>query len=71
MLNLLSKVVPLTDPVGPVNKGIVYRPSDGGVMERQTMEVSVSVGWLPVDLLGERDILLPGHLHVKERDGFR
>ena len=37
-------------------------------MEGPAVEVSVSVGGLPVDFLNERAILPPGHLHVQERD---
>ena len=32
------------------------------------MEVSVRVRRFPVDLLSERAIWLPGHLHIQERD---
>ena len=46
MLNLLLQVVPLADPIGPADQGVVDRPSDAGMMEGPTVEVSVSVGGL-------------------------
>ena len=58
MLDLLPQVVSLADPVGPAHKSVVDRPSDTGVMEGPTVEVSVSVGRLPVDLLSEGAIWL-------------
>ena len=61
-------MVPLADPVGPAYKGAVDGPSDTRVMKGLAVELSVRVGGLPVDLLSKRAILLPGHLHVHERD---